>query len=117
MRPAWWKTWWFRALSAILLCTVVTTFWNWRLRSLMRERQRLETAVAERTGELRRTTVSKTYVDDILQSMAESLVVVDGERKIKMANQATYRLLDYGLGALIGRPLDQILAGAGLLDA
>jgi PAS domain S-box-containing protein len=67
--------------------------------------------------ELRRTTVSKTYVDDILQSMAESLVVVDAQRKITMANQATYRLLDYGVGTLSGLPVERILAGAGLLDA
>jgi PAS domain S-box-containing protein len=67
--------------------------------------------------ELRRTTVSKTYVDDILQSMAESLVVIDAEGKIKTANQATNRLLDYEAGALAGLPLDRILAGAGLEDA
>ncbi len=67
--------------------------------------------------ELRRTTVSKTYVDDILHSMAESLVVVDAAGKIKMANQATYRLLDYEVGALAGLPIERILAGAGLLDA
>jgi PAS domain S-box-containing protein len=66
--------------------------------------------------ELRRSTVSKTYVDEILHSMAESLVVVDAEGKIKMANQATYRLLDYEAGALAGLPLDRILARAGLLD-
>jgi PAS domain S-box-containing protein len=66
--------------------------------------------------ELRRTTVSKTYVDDILQSMAESLVVVDADRKIQMANQATYRLLDYEAGALAGLPVERILAGLGLPD-
>ena len=67
--------------------------------------------------ELRRTTVSKTYVDDILQSMAESLVVVDVEGKIKMANHATYRLLDYEAGVLAGLPLERILARAGQVDA
>ncbi len=66
--------------------------------------------------ELRRTTVSKTYVDDILHSMAESLVVVDAERRITMANQATYRLLDYEVGALAGLPVERILAGVELLD-
>ena len=61
--------------------------------------------------------VSKTYVDDILQSMAESLVVVDAERRITMANQATYTLLNYEVGALAGLPVERILAGAELLDA
>ncbi len=116
IRPPWWETWWFRALSAISVCILGRLFWIWRLRSLTQERHRLETAVAERTGELRRTTVSKTYVDDILQSMAESLLVVDADRKITLANQATYRLLDYEVGALAGLPVERILAGPGLLD-
>ena len=48
--------------------------------------------------------------------MAESLVVVDTEGTIKMANQATYRLLNYEAGTLAGLPLDRILARVGLLD-
>ena len=117
IHPPWWETWWCRALLAISVCLLGRAIWRWRLRSLMRERQRLESAVAERTGELLRTSVSKTYVDDILHSMSESLVVVDADRNIRMANQATYRLLDYEEGALIGLPLDRILVGGGFLDA
>jgi signal transduction histidine kinase/CheY-like chemotaxis protein/ligand-binding sensor domain-containing protein len=52
IRPAWWQTWWFRALAAISLYFLGRWFWNWRVRSLKRERQHLEAAVAERTGEL-----------------------------------------------------------------
>src|ERR1700732_4491509 len=37
--------------------------------------------------ELRQTTVSKTYMDDIVQSMADSLVVSSPSGKIEMANQ------------------------------
>lgn len=67
--------------------------------------------------ELRRTTVSKTHVDGILQSMGESVVVVDANRLIRIANQATYKLLGYAEGTLVGEPIDRITIGARLLDA
>ena len=66
--------------------------------------------------DLRRTTVSKTYVDDILQSMADSLVVVDSSRKIRTANRATYALTGYEEGRLANEPIDRIVAGAERLD-
>ena len=60
--------------------------------------------------QLRRTTVSMTYVDDILQSMPDSLMVVDSAGTIRTANPATYALLGYQRGDLIGRPIDRIVA-------
>jgi PAS domain S-box-containing protein len=67
--------------------------------------------------ELRRTTVSKTYVDDIVQSMADSLVVVDSHGTIQMANRATHALLDYAEGSLVGEPVRRIAAEAGAASA
>jgi PAS domain S-box-containing protein len=64
--------------------------------------------------ELRR---SKTYVEDILHSMADSLVVVDREGKIRTANPATYSLLGYGEGTLLGERIERITSGIELLDA
>jgi PAS domain S-box-containing protein len=64
--------------------------------------------------ELRR---SKTYVDDILQSMADSLLVVDSERRIHTANPATYSLLGYRDGELLGQPVERITLRPDLLDA
>ena len=64
--------------------------------------------------ELRR---SKNYVDDILHSMADSLVVVDKERKIRTANPAMYSLLGYAEGELIGEPVERIMSGVELFDA
>jgi PAS domain S-box-containing protein len=65
---------------------------------------------------LRLTTVSKTYLDDILHSMADSLIVVDRERRIRTANPATLVLLGYDEGMLIGEPIERITEGARLLD-
>jgi PAS domain S-box-containing protein len=62
--------------------------------------------------ELRQTTVSKTYVGDILESMADSLVVIDSLGIIQMANRATHALLDYAEGSLVGEPIQRITLGA-----
>jgi PAS domain S-box-containing protein len=64
--------------------------------------------------ELRR---SKHYVDDILHSMADSLIVVDKERKIRTANPATYSLLGFAEGELVGERIERIMPGIDLLDA
>jgi signal transduction histidine kinase/DNA-binding response OmpR family regulator len=58
IRPPWTETWWFRALAAILASLLGWSLWTWRVRSLVRERQRLEAAVAERTCELAREKLS-----------------------------------------------------------
>ncbi|MGD0296765.1 MAG: ATP-binding protein [Bryobacteraceae bacterium] len=55
------------------------------------------------------TTVSRDYVDDIIHSMGESLLVVDHTGIIQTANQATLSMLGYGDGELIGRPANLIL--------
>jgi PAS domain S-box-containing protein len=62
--------------------------------------------------ELRLTTVSKTYVDDIVQSMADSLMVINPRGTILMANRATHALLDYEEGSLIGETIQRITTGA-----
>jgi diguanylate cyclase (GGDEF)-like protein/PAS domain S-box-containing protein len=49
------------------------------------------------------TTVSRDYVDDIIHSMAECLVVVGPEGTIRTVNEATLNLLGYAESDLIGR--------------
>jgi diguanylate cyclase (GGDEF)-like protein len=50
--PAWWQTWWSRALYAALAAAAVAAFVRWRTRHLEAERRRLEEAVATRSAEL-----------------------------------------------------------------
>ena len=50
--PPFWKTWWFRFLSTIILTLVVWAFIRWRIKALERRNQELEEEVAERTKEL-----------------------------------------------------------------
>ena len=50
--PAWWMTWWFRSLLVTACALLVWLLPRWRLRRLLRARQRLERVVRERTREL-----------------------------------------------------------------
>ncbi|MEW6557791.1 MAG: HAMP domain-containing protein, partial [Elusimicrobiota bacterium] len=47
------------------------------------------------TEDLSRVTVSKDYVDNIIKSMIDTLIVTDAKGKIKTVNQATLNLLGY----------------------
>ena len=47
------------------------------------------------TEDLRRTTISKDYVDNIIGSMNDTLIVVDPEAKMRTVNKATCDLLGY----------------------
>jgi len=64
---------------------------------------------------LQDTTVSKDYVDGIIRSMSDSLVVASPAGRIVIVNAATCRMLGYEESELIGRPLAN--TEAYLLDA
>jgi PAS domain S-box-containing protein len=56
------------------------------------------------TRSLKETTVSKTYVDEIIRSMADTLVVLDPEGRIRSLNHAALVLLGYSEQELVGQP-------------
>jgi len=62
--------------------------------------------------DLAATTVTRDYVDNIIRSMAESLLVVDNAGAIRTANQAALSLLGYSEQELSGKPGQLILDGA-----
>jgi PAS domain S-box-containing protein len=70
---------------------------------------RLTVAFNQMVDELGSITVSKNYVKNILQSMGESMVVVDGDGRIRTVNQAATSLLGYTQEQLIGQRADLIL--------
>ena len=63
--------------------------------------------------DLDKTTVSKDYVDNIIKSMIDSLIVVSPENKIIRTNTATCMLLGYEEKELVGRPVETIFGGSG----
>ena len=66
--------------------------------------------------ELDRTTVSRDYVENIIQSMAESLIVLSSDNKIKAINPATTALLDYHIEDLFNQPISKISGDKNLIN-
>ena len=61
--------------------------------------------------DLQKTTVSRDYVDNILKSMMDTLIVASPEGAILRLNAAACSLLGYDEQELIGRPLETIISG------
>jgi len=60
------------------------------------------------TGDLQKITVSKDYVDNIIKSMNDTLIVVAPDSSIQTINDATCKLLGYEEKELIGQPIKVI---------
>jgi len=73
----------------------------------------LTEAFNEMVARLSTATVSKTYVDNIVQSMADPLIVVDPDVRIAMVNQALLDLLGYESDELTGASVTRIFAHTG----
>jgi PAS domain S-box-containing protein len=75
------------------------------------EIQKLVSSFNRMAADLERTTVSKDYVDNIINSMLDTLFVVSGDGTIILANQAACSLLGYGRNELAGQPISRVLGG------
>ncbi|BAL22634.1 bifunctional diguanylate cyclase/phosphodiesterase [Azoarcus sp. KH32C] len=61
--------------------------------------------------DLAHSLVSRDYVEAIIESMAEGVVVVDAEGRIERSNSAMKRLYDEAAqGPMLGRPLHEVFA-------
>ncbi len=65
--------------------------------------RKLRSQLLETREDLISTTVSKSYVDNILKSMAQTLMVIDPDGTIQRVNQAASGLLGYESVELVGR--------------
>ncbi len=63
----------------------------------------------EMRDKLRKTTLSRDYVDSILSSMNDSIIVTSEDGRIKRVNRATSALLGYEEAELLGKSLDVII--------
>ncbi len=50
--PAWWQTWWFRLLLAMIFSGLIVALFQYRMQQVKRHNRQLEQTVAERTSEL-----------------------------------------------------------------
>ena len=69
--------------------------------------------LASRTGALTiesllNTSVSRDYLDNVVTSMREALIVVDMDGRIQTVNQAACQLLDYSETELVNTPIEKI---------
>jgi HAMP domain-containing protein len=71
----------------------------------------LATTFNQMTQDLRSKTVSKDYVDSILKSMVNTLIVVHPDHTIQSVNVAALQLLDYPEPELIGQSMDRSWTG------
>ena len=68
----------------------------------------LAAALNDMTEAIRRRTVSRSYLNNILDSMAEMLFVVDASGTIQRVNRAAQERLEYGESELEGRPITRL---------
>ncbi len=61
---------------------------------------------------LRSTTISRDYLDKVLASMSEALLLVSLDGRITRVNAAATRLLEREASALIGHPVTELIAPA-----
>ncbi|MDH3524814.1 MAG: HAMP domain-containing protein [Acidobacteriota bacterium] len=71
----------------------------------------LAAAFNQMAENLRASTVSRTFLDNILQSMREIVMVVDSTGTIQTANQVAVEQLGDGEASLRGRNVGEIVAG------
>lgn len=78
-------------------------------------REELEVRIKERTAQLYQAKLeleqAKNYMNNIIESMADALIVVDHEGKITEVNRATVELLGYRRGELLGKSVDIVAEG------
>jgi len=62
-------------------------------------------------GVLSEKTVSRDYLNSIIQKINETLIITDVAGKILIVNKATLDLLEYKEEELIGKPIEKVLLG------
>ena len=72
----------------------------------------LAEAFNKMVGDLEASTVSRSYLDDIIQSMSEILIVTDLEGHVRTANRMTFEELGFDSEELTGKRLDSLLAAS-----
>ncbi len=75
----------------------------------------LAQAFNQMSENLRDTTVSKEFMDNIISTMADSLIVLDLQGKIQRINQSTVNLLEYAEEDLLGHDIAGFLSQKGLM--
>ncbi len=84
VQTPWWLTWWFRCASVLVVLLLGRLMWQRRTHRLEAERNRLETAVMERTHELFLEKARAVHEKAIVDQQKREI-----ERLLEEANQAS----------------------------
>jgi PAS domain S-box-containing protein len=84
---------------AAVLLHLITRSMNGALRSARTSQKAVQTVLNELTS----TTISKSYLDNILRSISDVLIVLGPDMRIERVNQATLDLLGYTETELVGQ--------------
>ncbi|MCU0876043.1 MAG: HAMP domain-containing protein [Pirellulaceae bacterium] len=71
-------------------------------------------ALNQMAADLQERTVSRSYLENIIQSMREMLIVADGDARIRRLNPAACSELGCGPGDLVERPLRELFVAEAL---
>ena len=93
--PAWWQTWWFRALCALSVIAVLAAAIRWRLNAYSKQmRLRFDDRLQERTR------VARDLHDTLMQTVLASKMLVDGAADVDSVDKgrAAFEKLSVWLG-------------------
>ena len=88
---------------------------NWATRLSIKNKDELGSlakAFNQMNEALEKTTVSKDYVDNIIETIVDSLIVLDRDKRIVKLNKATLNYLGYKEEELINQPFSKVLGQA-----
>ncbi|QEC77681.1 hybrid sensor histidine kinase/response regulator [Mucilaginibacter ginsenosidivorax] len=77
--PPFWDTWWFKILIALLICGLTWALYRYRLNSIIKQKQKLEHEVKERTAEVLQQSEELKAQSENLQALNEELQVQSEE--------------------------------------
>ncbi|HLN49445.1 MAG TPA: diguanylate cyclase, partial [Steroidobacteraceae bacterium] len=72
----------------------------------------LQLALERMRQKLSETTITKNYLDTVLNSLGDSVLVTSADGLIKSCNEAAQRLLGYSEAEMIGKPLHSLIDAA-----
>lgn len=119
--PPFWMTWWFRTLCIVLVIGCFVAFYRMRLRTVNRQKEKLEQLVKERTDEivLQKETLSKNveelavlkedlekekyYLDSLMDNMPDSIYFKDKESKLMRVSKYMAERFGLTMDELIGK--------------
>jgi PAS domain S-box-containing protein len=94
---------------AIFLFSGVCIFWMaYKTEQTLAQSRETNRALQQALDDLQYTSISRGFLDNILQSMAEMLIVLDMEGRIVMVNESLLNCLGYEQDELIGQFFNQV---------